>query len=150
MFKKHLISGGFLMAMLAAIPVGHAASLPGLGEVSGTVSGVPKDEIVPVYLLHEKLHVGYGVFAVNGQFRATNMFPGKYAITVQNFYMPSKVDLAMDPVPVDVTAGGKATANIAPKVVTPPTKNYTGREIYRDGVEIKTYEEISYGERNRC
>jgi virginiamycin B lyase len=104
------------------------------------VSG-PKTEIVPVYLYNEDKHVGYGVFAVNGTYRATNMFPGHYSITVQNFYVPSKIDLEMAPVPVDLAAGGHVTANLAPKSA-PPTRNYTGREIYRDGVVVKTYEEI--------
>ena len=140
MFKKYLASVGFLTALLAGLSTGHASLLPGLGEVNGTVA-VPKTEIVPVYLYNEEKHVGYGVFAVNGTYRATNMFPGHYSITVQNFYMPSKVDLEMAPVPVDVTAGGHATANLAPRSA-PPTRNYTGREIYRDGVVVKTYEEI--------
>lgn len=140
MLKRSLICGGFLTTVLFASAASQAASLLGLGEVSGKVTA-PKGEIVPVYLYNEEKHVGYGVFAVNGSYRATNMFPGHYAVTVQNFYTPSKIDLEMAAVPVDVTAGGKATANLAP-VVKPPTHNYTGREIYRDGVVVKTYEEI--------
>lgn len=138
---SHLVSGFIITAMLgAAVSISDAASLPGLGEVSGTVSG-SRTAIVPVYLYNKEKKVGYGVFAVDGTYRAVNMFPGHYEITVQPWYVPSKDGLEMEPVPVDVTAGGRSTANLSPKSVA-PTQNYTGREIYPDGIKVQTYDEI--------
>lgn len=135
------VFSGLMVAVLGAVmSVSHAASLPGLGEVSGTVSG-SKSEAVLVYLYNHEKNVGYGVFAVDGEYRATNMFPGRYEISVQPWYVPSKHSYEMDPVSVDVTAGGHSTANLSLKEV-PPTQNYTGREIYPNGVKVQTYDEI--------
>ena len=142
MKKKYRIAGGFIAAMLCLVSIGHAALLPGLGEVSGTVTGPPKTTIVPVYLYNKERNVGYGVFAVNGTYRAVDVFPGHYEIEVQHWYVPSKDGLEMmDPVSVDVTAGGHAKANLRLKSVA-PTQNYTGRETYKKGVIVQTYEEI--------
>jgi hypothetical protein len=92
-FGSYIVSG-FVAAILGAVSICHAALLPGLGEVSGTVSG-PKTSVVPVYLYNKEKNVGYGVFAVDGTYRAVNMFPGHYEITVQHWYVPSKDGLAM-------------------------------------------------------
>ena len=52
------------IAFLGFVSIGRAAVLPGLGEVSGTLTGPPPGTIVPVYLFNKELNVGYGVFAV--------------------------------------------------------------------------------------
>lgn len=136
-----LVMGGLIAASVASVsPTARAAVLPGLGEVAGTVSG-PKDTVFPVYLYNKEKHVGYSVFVVDGAYRATNMFPGRYEITVQNGYVPSPIGLEMQPVQVEVTAGERSVANLAPRRVA-PTLNYTGRETYPDGVKVQTYEEI--------
>jgi len=141
MKKNLLLMGGLIAASVAGMsPAGHAATLPGLGEVSGKVSG-PTDVVFPVYLHNKEKNVGYTVFVVDGAYRATNMFPGQYEITVQNGYVPSPISLEMQPVQVSVTAGGQAVANLSPKQVA-ATSNYTGREIYPDGIKVLPYEEI--------
>jgi virginiamycin B lyase len=140
MKKRGCIVGGAIGAMLAAVSIGHAAVLPGLGEVSGTVSG-PKTAVIPIYLYNKAEKVGYGVFAVNGTYRAVNMFPGQYSITVQNHYVPSKESYEMAPVSVEVTAGGRAKADLAPKAV-PPKHDYIGRKAFPGGVLVQNYEEI--------
>ena len=53
---------GLVIAALGMIPGVRAAALPGFGEVSGTVTGVPASSIVPVYLFNKERNVGYGVF----------------------------------------------------------------------------------------
>jgi len=133
--------GSFFTAMLGmSLSIAGATSLTGLGEVTGKVTGA-NGAIVSVYLHNSEKSVGYSVFAVNGSYRSVDLFPGHYEITVQNWYLPSKDGLAMDPVPVDVTAGGHAVANLSLKSV-PPTQNYTGRETYPKGVLVQTYDEI--------
>jgi len=143
MNKHHRVSGGFIAAaaVLGMTSIGQAAVLPGFGEVSGTVMGVPKTTVVPVYLWNKEKNVGYGVFAVDGTYRAVNLFPGKYEIEIPHWYAPSKDGLALDPTSIAVTAGGHAKANLQLEVV-PPTLNYTGRDTYKDGVLVQTYEEI--------
>ena len=75
MARTYRIVGAFISAILGAVSVSHAAVLKGFGEISGTLSGPPKTEIVPVYLYNKEKNVGYGVFAVNGTYRATNVVP---------------------------------------------------------------------------
>ncbi len=140
MRKSRRIVDVFAALMLGTVSIGHAALLPGLGEVSGRVSA-PEGAIIPVYLHNKERNVGYGVFAVNGEYRAVNMFPGRYVVTVQNHYVPSKDTYEMAPVSVDVTAGGRARADLAPKLVAPKL-NYTGRYAFPDGVPVHPYEEI--------
>lgn len=137
--RSYIVSG-VIAAALGFVSISHAALLPGLGEVSGTVSG-SGDTVVPIYLYNKEKNVGYGVFAVDGTYRAVNMFPGNYDISVQHWYVPSKVGFEMEPVTVKVTAGRRSKANLSLKSV-PPTQNYTGRETYPNGVKVQTYEEI--------
>lgn len=132
---------GFGAATLGIVSIARAALLPGLGEVTGTVNGPEKSSIVPVYLYNSERNVGYGVFAVNGVYRAVDVFPGHYEITVQHRFSPSKVGLEMAPVPVDVIAGGHARADISPRLV-PPRQNYTGLETYKNGVDVEPYDTI--------
>jgi virginiamycin B lyase len=125
---------GLAALALGAGPPARAAVLPGLGELTGTVA-VPKGmTIVPVYAYNAARHVGYAVFAVNGTYRAVDLFPGRYEITVR------KDGLAMQPVTVEVAAGARVTADLAPQAVTaPPT--YVGGNTY-EGVTVAPYERI--------
>jgi virginiamycin B lyase len=140
MRKSRRIVGVFAALMIGTVSTSYAALLPGLGEVSGSVDA-PKGALIPVYLHNKELNVAYGVFAVDGKYRAVNVFPGRYAITVQDNYVPSKDTYEMAPVSVDVTAGGHAKADLAPKLVAPKL-NYTGRNAFPKGVLVQTYEEI--------
>ncbi len=117
----------------AATAAAHAAVLPGLGEVAGRIAA-PTGAIVPVYLYNTERNVGYAVFAVDGRYRATQMFPGRYTITVR------KAGLEMAPQTVEVTADGKSQADLAPKAVPAPP-NYTGGHTYRS-VVVEPYDRI--------
>ncbi len=66
-----------LVALLGVVSSARAARLPGLGEVAGSVEGA-KDRIVKVYLYNSERRVGYAVFAVQGKYRAIDLFPGQY------------------------------------------------------------------------
>jgi virginiamycin B lyase len=127
--------------LLGVASISQASMLPGLGQVTGSVS-VPKSiPVVPVYLYNAERSMGYTVFAIDGAYRAVDLLPGHYDITVQNGYMPSKDGLEMAAVPVDVTAGGHSKADLAPKPVE-PTQNYTGRETYTKGVDVEPYDVV--------
>ena len=138
MRKKSSMIVGVVAAILGTASLGHAAVLPGLGEVTGTVAGAPKTSVVPVYFFNKEKGVCYGVFAVNGTYRAVNLFPGKYDVEVPHWWAPSKDGFEMDPMSIDVAAGGNTKANLQLKVVA-PTLNYTGRATYNKGVVIQAY-----------
>jgi len=60
---------------LAASFSARADLLPGMAEMSGTAA-VPKTiPVVKVYAYNAAKKVGYAVFAVNGAYRAVNLFP---------------------------------------------------------------------------
>jgi streptogramin lyase len=138
--KKWCAGSMVFVGLFVALPGLQAAELPGTGVVSGKVAA-PKDMVVPVYLFNAQRAVGFTVFAIDGKYRAVDLFPGHYEITVQNGYLPSKDGLDMAPVPVDVTSGGHARADLSPTVV-PPRQNYTGWQTYPNGVKVEPYDSV--------
>lgn len=134
------LARGLIAALFLIAATANAGLLPGFGEVSGELTGA-KGDVVPVYLHNKEKNVGYGVFAVNGSYRATNMFPGQYEVTVQNWYVPSEEGLEMDPVSIEVFAGKQALLDLEVKSVA-PKHNYTGRETYPEGVVVEPYDAI--------
>jgi virginiamycin B lyase len=113
-----------VVVMLVASWRSHAAEIAGHGEVSGTVSA-PRGVIIPVYLRNVEKNLGYEVFAVDGRYRAVDMLPGTYEITVRK----NGYDLA--PVTVAVTAAGHAVMDLAPKSV-PKVPTYVLGTTYPD------------------
>ena len=67
------------ISLAAALPL-QAKTLPGMAELFGNVAG-DKSAIVPVYIYNTDKHVGYAVFAVNGQYRAVDLFPDGFETT---------------------------------------------------------------------
>ena len=122
-----------LTVTLGLVSIAQAAALPGLGEVTGGIK-VPRGTIVPVYLHNARKNVGYAVFAVDGTYRAVNLFPGRYTVTIR------KNGLNMAPVAVDVAAGGHAKVDLAPHTVT-AAASYTGGHTL-PGALVQTYDRI--------
>ena len=61
----------------------HAAAPSGLGELSGRVRGTQPDSLAIVFAHDAKRDVAYTVYVVDGKFRATQVLPGQYTITVR-------------------------------------------------------------------
>jgi virginiamycin B lyase len=110
-----------------------AGILPGYGEITGAVP-VPKGVIVPVYLRSLERNMGYEVFAVNGHYRAVDLLPGHYEITIRKngFDLPATT--------VEVAANGKTVANLPVKRV-PEVPDYILGTWYPDTVPA-AYESI--------
>ena len=120
------------ISLAVALPL-HAKTLPGLAEISGNVAGA-KSAIVPVYIYNTDKHVGYAVFAVDGQYRAVDLLPGKYEVTVR------KDGLDMAPVTLDIAANAHAKADLSPKAV-PAKPNYVGGRAM-DDYDIEPYDKV--------
>jgi cytochrome c len=60
-----------------------AEKKPELGEITGTVRGTQRDALAIVFAHDAKRDVAYAVYVVNGKYRATNVLPGTYQITVR-------------------------------------------------------------------
>ncbi len=122
-----------LVALLGVVSSARAARLPGLGEVAGSVEGA-KDRIVKVYLYNSERRVGYAVFAVQGKYRAIDLFPGHYEITLRTG------GFEMAPVPIDVQADRRVMADLSPtRVAAAPT--YVGGMTFADA-KVEPYEEV--------
>jgi streptogramin lyase len=71
------------LALLAFPSFILAAQLQGYGQLSGSVSGSEPGVLPVVYAYNTDKDVGYTVFVVNGQYRAVNLIPGAYDITIR-------------------------------------------------------------------
>ena len=133
MLRLHIVPAVALV-LFGFAGVGQAALLTGLGEISGKITA-PKGEIVPIYLMNAEKSVGYSVFAVKGSYRANDIIPGHYDITIR------KSGYEMTAVPVDVAAGEHVkVATLAPKI-TPAAPDYVGGLMKLDA-KIEPYEKI--------
>jgi len=61
----------------------EAAQLPGLGSLAGKVSAPASVGQLSVYAMNTDKGVGYQVFVVDGVYRATNLIPGHYDVTLR-------------------------------------------------------------------
>ena len=60
-----------------------AGQLAGYGQLSGAVSGSKPGVLPVVYAYNTDKDVGYMVFVVNGKYRAINLIPGAYDVTIR-------------------------------------------------------------------
>ena len=122
-------------AALGASGPGLAAGLPGMGSLSGSVAagGDPLKDAT-VYAFNAQRSVGYMVYVVGGRYRATNLFPGNYELTLRGVGLESK------PVTVTVVAGAAARADFTARRLPAP-KQYAGGMAYPDAT-IEPYDKI--------
>ncbi len=83
------ITGNLLQGLLGILFVLSTASqtsaalLPGYAELSGQVTGADNG-VLPVVSAHNTAKdVTFVVFVVNGKYRAINLIPGPYEITIR-------------------------------------------------------------------
>lgn len=78
----------------------------GLGSISGTVKAPSEFKAAKIFAHNVEKNVTYMVFTENGKYRAVDLFPGEYEVTVaKNGFSNSDVRR------VTVTAGGNASAD---------------------------------------
>ena len=125
-----------------------AAQLPGYGALSGKVSGATADVLPVVYAYNVDKNVAYTVFVVNGRYRAVDLIPGAYRVTVRpavdqlEGFTPQTVEL-------NIKADTSESANFALRDVG-PVPNYVGgmpyevcsRENSDCGAKIQPYEVV--------
>ena len=137
----------FLSASLlcALLPTAWAASLAGHGTLAGTVSGTKPDALAVVRAYNAERDVAYVVYVVDGKYRATNLLPGDYEISVQ----PAVGQLqgfAKQTLKRAVKADVTATANFVLGKISPIIDyvggvRYDGDPRYPDG-KILPYDKI--------
>ena len=113
--------------------------LPGYGRLSGVVTGSEPGVLPVVYAYNTARDVGYTVFVVDGEYRAVNLIPGPYDVTIR----PAVGQLegfTEQTVQREIEAGTHASADFAIENIA-PVLDYVGGIEYAD-VEIAPYDEI--------
>ena len=113
--------------------------LPGYGQLSGKVSGSEPGVLPVVYAYNTDKNVGYMVFVIDGLYRAVNLIPGPYNVTIR----PAVGQLegfTEQTVQREVAAGVHALADFTLENVG-LVPNYVGGIGYPD-TEIARYDEI--------
>ncbi len=138
--NKSRILGPAFAALLAFAGPAQAASMPGMGELSGKVAADAALGQLSVYAFNTDKSVGYQVFVVNGAYRATNLFPGHYEISLRGTVGQLNWDLPQPSAKLEIKANDKATSDLAMKAQQlPPT--YIGGMTYADA-KVEPYDKI--------
>jgi virginiamycin B lyase len=72
-----------MLALIGASLPAFGDLLPGMGQLSGTVSGSKPDLLTTVMARNTDNDVGFMVFVVDDKYRAVNLFPGNYEVTIK-------------------------------------------------------------------
>ncbi len=99
-----------LVLGLAAIPAwrASAAQMPGMAQLSGKVAAAKALGQLSVHAYNTDKRVAYTVYVVKGQYRATNLFPGHYEISVRGTVGQRNWSLAPLTVQADISASQQA------------------------------------------
>jgi virginiamycin B lyase len=93
-------------ATLSPVGAADGDGLPGMAALSGTVQAPRAFKAAQVHLMHAEKNVLFMVYTSNGRYRAVNLFPGTYEVTVRARGLeaaPQKITLA---------AGARETLNL--------------------------------------
>jgi virginiamycin B lyase len=108
-----------------------------MGQLNGSVTAAKSLGHLSIYAFNNDKHVGYLVYVVRGRYRATNLFPGHYDVTLRGTVGQSNWGLPQRTVQVDVSAGKATTENFKITETTyEPT--YVGGMTYPN-VKVEPY-----------
>jgi streptogramin lyase len=138
---------GAIALLVLVLPV-NADQFPDHGQLSGTVTGSQPGVLPVVYAYNTDRDVGYMVFVVDGKYRAVNLMPGPYDVTIRPA-IDQLEGFTPETVQLDVAADEHVTADFALKNVG-PVPNYVGgypydacsREVPDCPAKIVPYEEL--------
>jgi virginiamycin B lyase len=147
--RRVLVAAGILLgAMLVSLVVtsaiqragaADAPSLAGMATLSGVVDAPKPFKAAQVHLMNVEKNVLFMVYTSGGRYRAVNLFPGKYEITVR------KPGFAADPKTVVVAANGAETVNFSlrEQAAQPIRQGEFGFTTQRAGeVKLVSYDEL--------
>ena len=83
LMNRNFFGIAFIFLVLMYSSLVQAEQLSGYGQLSGYVSGSEPGVLPVVYAYNTDKNVGYTVFVINGKYRAVNMIPGPYEITIR-------------------------------------------------------------------
>lgn len=118
------------LVVLAIVSPTHAKILPGYAELSGKVTGAKPDVLAVVSAHNTVKNVSFVVFVVNGKYRAVNLIPGPYEITIRPA-VDQLESFDIQTVKLDVAADSHVHADFAIKNID-LIPNYVGGYPYED------------------
>jgi len=116
------------LALLGLVLPVNADQFPGHGQLTGTVTGSEPGVLPVVYAYNTDRDVGYMVYVVDGKYRAVNLMPGPYDVTIRPA-VDQLEGFTAETVQLDVAADEHVTADFALKNVG-PVPNYVGGYPY--------------------
>ena len=147
--RRALVVAGILLVSVFAFLVvtsaiqragaADAPSLAGMATISGAVDAPKPFKAAQVHLMNTEKNVLFMVYTSGGRYRAVNLFPGRYEITVR------KPGLAADPKSVVVAANGAETVNFSlrEQAAQPLRQGEFGFTTQRAGeVKLLSYDEL--------
>ena len=78
-----LRTAGSMLALIGACAPAFGDQLPGMAQLSGSVSGSKPGLLATVMARNTDNDVGFMVFVVDDKYRAVNLFPGNYEVTIK-------------------------------------------------------------------
>ena len=126
-FLKMLLGAMISAFGLLAMPV-QADVLEGYSQLSGTVTGSEPGVLPVVYAYNNDKDVGYTVYVIDGKYRAVNLIPGSYDVTIRPA-VDQLEGFTAETVKMDVGADVHVKADFALKNVG-PVPNYVNGLSY--------------------
>jgi streptogramin lyase len=119
-----------LLAFVAGRPA-SGAQLPGMGGLAGRVTVKKPLGFLTVYAFNTDKDVGYMVYVVGGKYRATNLFPGHYDVTLRGTVGQLDWSLPQQTAHVTIAAGKLRTVNFG-VAATKLAPTYIGGMAYQN------------------
>lgn len=130
---------GSILGGLWEVRTAEASAISGMGTLTGMVDAPKPFQAAQVYATHVEKDVVYMVYTAGGRYRAVNLFPGNYEVTVQ------KKGFEADVKKVTVKAGQEARVNFSLSEADADAvrKNeYAGSRTIRGDVALVPYDEL--------
>jgi len=128
------------LALLLAGAPSQARQLPGMGLLEGSVAVAKPSGQLTVYAYNAERRIGYMVYVVGGRYRATNLFPGNYEVTLRGTVGQRNWSLPQQTVKRSIAAGQTASADFRLGAVEAPS-TYVGGMTYPDA-KVLPYDTI--------
>lgn len=123
--KKTIGRVAAVLALLGLVLPAFAGQLDGYGQLTGKVTGSEPGVLPVVYAYNTDKDVAYTVFVVDGKYRAVNLIPGSYDVTIRPA-VDQLEGFTPETVKRDVAADSQVTADFALKNVGPVTNYVNG------------------------
>jgi streptogramin lyase/mono/diheme cytochrome c family protein len=123
-----------LLVWMGGSAPASADLIAGMGQLAGKVTSPKSAATGMVQALNTEKNVRYTVFISNGAYSFTNLFPGKYQVTVK------KDGFTTAPITVEVKGGAEAKGDLTLKE-TAIAPTYVGGMTYPDA-KVEPYEKI--------